>query len=486
MSFPAVDLLVRSVILLAAAWCAVPISGTRTEGTEKTESTEEDGGHGGELSLPAQESTRLCGGRGLDQSASSIHEDNNRRRWTIKLSGPGCSVDLRAEGKIEFSSDFTDISSISAGGFFRLDVTEQGVRRQLEIESRNGTFSRTWRVDGRERTYDGEARAWFAAFLIELDRRTAVGVDVRLPLLLRQGGADAVLKETALMPSDYARGQYYSKLARAAKLTPADLTRLLRQAASLTKSDHYSAELLRAIGPQGLGDSAVRVAAIELIDKMSSDHYRAESIEVLVGSGPPTASEMELLLRTVPRIKSDHYKVQTLTRILGGGKLDANQQVSLARAATSIENDHYAVEFLKALAGTGPMPPPVRQAFVDAVKNIDSDHYASEALMLLVRQQTLSSADVDGLLQLMPSIQSDHYRGEVLGRLLGVSSLTERDLVAIVESARIMRSDHNKAATLRRIAEHKAATERVRSAVLAAAEGLSRHYADEVRRAVGR
>ena len=86
-----------------------------------------------------QDSSRLCG-RGLDNSSSSIHEDNGRRRWTVKLSGAGCQVDLRAEGKIEFNADFTDISAIPGDGFFRLDVTDQGVRRELEIESKNGTL----------------------------------------------------------------------------------------------------------------------------------------------------------------------------------------------------------------------------------------------------------------------------------------------------------------------------------------------------------
>jgi hypothetical protein len=39
---------------------------------------------------------------------------------------------------------------------------------------------------------------------------------------------------------------------------------------------------------------------------------------------------------------------------------------------------------------------------------------------------------------------------------------------------------------LERIARHGGATDKVRTAVLDAAAGLSRHYADQVRRAVGR
>ena len=242
-------------------------------------------------------------------------------------------------------------------------MTDQGVRRELEIESKNGTLSRTWRVDGRERPYDADARAWFATFLIELDRRTGIGVDIRLPLLLRQGGVDAVLKETALMAGDYARGLYYTKLARTTKLTPADVTRVLNQAASLTKSDHYSTELLRAIAGQGLTDSSVRIAVAGLIGKMKSDHYQAESVGVLAGAGKIGADEMTVLLQAVQAMESDHYKVQALTKMLTSGTLDGAQQESLARAASGIKSDHYANEFLKAIAGARPMAPAVRQAY---------------------------------------------------------------------------------------------------------------------------
>jgi hypothetical protein len=403
------------------------------------------------VSQTAQTSDRLCGGRGLDQSSSSIHEDGSTRRWTVRLSGRDCSVDLRAEGQFEFNADFTDISRITSNGFFRVDVTDRGVRRQIEIESRGGTLTRSWRVDGRERPYDTEARAWFAAFLIELDRRTAIGVDVRLPHLMRQGGVDAVLKETELMPSDYARSQYYTRLARAAKLTAAETTRLLRQAGTLTKSSYYSAELVKAFAGPGVQDATVRAALVELVDKMDSDYYRATSIEAIVGSGAPGAAEMDLLLRVIPRMTSDHYKTEVLTKVLRG-PLTADQQVTIARAAATIESDHYATQVLKTLANAGFKGESVRTTFLDAVGKIGSDH----------------------------------YRGESLAAFLAVPTVGERDLVDAVASVKSMDSDYYKSQTLERIARHRAATERVRSAVLDASAGLSRHYADQVRRAVGK
>jgi hypothetical protein len=398
-------------------------------------------------------SDRLCGGKGLDRSSSSTQNDGGNRRWTVRLSGDGCSVDLRAEGQFEFTPDFTDISRISNNGFFRVDVTDRGVRRQLEIESRGGALTRTWRIDGRERPYDADARAWFASFLVELDRRTAIGVDVRMPLLVRQGGVDAVLNETALMPSDYARHRYYEKLPAAATMSSADVGRVLSQAASLTRSDHYLAELVEVYGgPSVPRDAATRSALVGLIDSIESDHYRATSIERVMGAGVPSTADVDVLLGLVRRMSSDHYKAEVLKKILGVENLPAAQQAAIASAAASVNSDHYAADVLTALAAKGLRDESVRRAYFEGVGRIGSDH----------------------------------YQGEALGAFLRTSGLTERDLVDAVASTKTIGSDHYQSEALERIARHSAATDKVRAAVLEAAAGLSRHYADQVRRAVGR
>jgi hypothetical protein len=452
---------------------SVPSSPARLEPAEGRSTTRD-----------AQAGARLCDGD-LQQQQHMSGSKNGRHTLTLKLSGGGCTVDLKADGRLTFNDDFTDIASLESGGFFRLDVSERGVRRELNIESRNGSLARTWRVNGREAPYDAAAQAWFAAFLIDLDRRTAIGVDVRLPHLLRAGGVNAVLDETGLMASDYARGVYYTRLLKAAQLSTGDVTRVLQQAAKLTKSDHYAHELIRTVAPRGLSDRAQRAAVTEVIDGMDSDHYRAESIKVLVASGRPGAEELDLLVRMLPRMKSDHYKTQVMTEVLKGATLTSGQQALLVKAAVNVESDHYAAEFLKTLAASGAMAADVRLASFQAVRGLQSDHYASEVLRDMIRTQRPSAADVDAILQLAPALESDHYRADVFATLLGLSDLSEQSLLGIVSAARTM-SDHYESETLRKVLRHRAATDRVRDAAVSASEDLSRHYRDEVRKAAGR
>ena len=422
-----------TAVLPAAAPAAIPAAAIATAG---------------EAAI-APQNIGLCDG-GADHTHIQGSE-NGRRTLTIKLSGSDCKVELKSEGRLTFNDSFTDIASIDGSGFFRLDVTQRGVRRQLEIDSRGGSLSRIWRVDGRETAYDDAARAWFAEFLIALDRRTAIGIDVRLPHLMRTGGVNAVLDETARMTGDYARHEYYTRLVKTASLSSADVTRVLQQAANATKSDHYANELIHAVAGRGVSDPAQRAAVTQIIDGMESDHYRAASIEVLVAGGRPDAQEMDFLIRTLPKMESDHYKTQTLTKVLKGATLTDAQVSVLAKAAAGITSDHYASEFLRTIARHGTMTPAVRASVLESVKQIEGDH----------------------------------YRTETLSTLLEASTVSEQELLTIVATASSM-GDHYQAEALRKVVRHRNATARVKDAAIAAADQLSRHYRDEVRRSAGR
>ncbi len=167
---------------------------------------------------PARSSGSAFCGPDTSSSSDSDNERNGWRTWEMHITARGCEMDLRAEGKIEFNADFTDIAHLPPGGSFHVTVLRASVRHELTLTERNGSLERTWRIDGHDHAYDAEAQRWLADFLVEVDRQTAMGVDYRLPALLKQGGVAAVLKETALMSADYPRSVYYRKLAETTKL----------------------------------------------------------------------------------------------------------------------------------------------------------------------------------------------------------------------------------------------------------------------------
>lgn len=369
----------------------------------------------------------------------------------MHITARGCEVDLRAEGKIEFNADFTDIAHLSPGGSFHVTVLRAGVRHELTLTERNGSLDRTWRIDGHDHAYDAEAQRWLADFLVEVDRQTAMGVDYRLPALLKQGGVAAVLKETALMSGDYPRSVYYRKLSETTKLTNADLVAMLDQAATHATSDYYSSIILRSFASQETGDPAVHAAAFRLLDTIKSDYYLVESVKGLVVPGRATTTDLDFLVRVAGRVSSAYYKLAMIKDVTSGGHITDAQRVDLARIVGMMREDYYIDEVIRRLAQQGPLSPASTRALLAAADQIGSDHYKVSALKALLED----------------------------------SSLHEADLLEIVDATHHVSSDYYKADALKTIARHPATTARVDQAVRDVADGLS-DYRDDVRRAAGR
>ena len=430
----------------------------------------------------SQDTNLFCSG-GVTSTQNSMHEDGEERRWTVKVEGRDCKVEMRSEGRVEFNDDFTDIASISRNGYFKLDVQDRGTRRELDIRPSGGSLTRVYRLNGAEHPFDAEARAWFGSFLIALDRTTAVAVDIRLPRLLQQGGATAVLNETALMPSDYARGVYYSGLLKRTRLDSSELTRLLDQAAKLTESDYYASELLKEIGRPGFSGAGERQAVLKMLQKMESDYYRSEVMRAVMLSSRPGPEEMNVLLTVVGSMESDYYQAEVLKQVMESGELDAAQRAQVARAASSMESGYYSSEILKTMASRGELTEDERTAFFETLSHIKDDYQRSEILGVLIRQGTPTQAQIEMILKATEGMDSDYYRSEILGGLLTGSRLRESDLITVVTSVRNMDSDYYKDEILRKVLRNTGSTDRVRQAVIDAAETMGDYHRDEVRRA---
>lgn len=320
-----------------------------------------------------------------------------------------CDFDLRMDGRIEFNRDFTDVVRVSSGGLFRLEAVESGVRRELRIEPNGNGVSREYRLNGRVQPFDAQAQAWFAEFLIALDRRTALGVDVRLPRLLEQGGVDAVLAETARMTGDFARDRYYQKLGEARRLSPAETAAVLSQVASATRSDHYASAALSRAAAGRIDDGQVRAAAFRVIEGLKSDHYIATSLKTVLGTDAPTAAEQEFLVRVLARVRSDHYKYEVLASVVRTGRADVP---ALLRAMDGIGSGHYQHQAIVAVVGLDNVDESDLLALTERATRIRGDHYESESLRAIVRHRAATDRVRDAV-RTAASTLSRHYREQV-------------------------------------------------------------------------
>src|SRR6185437_5092232 len=148
-----------------------------------------------------------------------------------------------------------------SGGYFEINERMQDTLRQVRVTPGASGLEYIYKINGKQQTFDNEARNWFAAFLLSLERTTGFNADARVKQLMAKGGPNAVLDEINNLQSDYVRGIYFRKLLEQPNLSSAVIQRVIKQAGEQISSDYEKARVLMTVGKQyDLPDEASRTA----------------------------------------------------------------------------------------------------------------------------------------------------------------------------------------------------------------------------------
>jgi beta-lactamase regulating signal transducer with metallopeptidase domain len=345
-----------------------------------------------------------------DHSHSSTNwSDSGNKSWRVSWSSDGCSVDLVARGDVKFNADFTDVSEISSGGYLEITVREGESTRRLEFRPQGGTLRRTYTVNGNAAPYDDAARAWLAAFLIDLDRHTAFAVEARFPALLKQG-VSAVLDEIDKMASDYVRGVYYRKLFTAAKLTPAEVRRVAQTAGASIDSDYELGRVLSALAEQySLEDAAVRTAFIEAAGTLQSDYERAQLLLVVITKGAVTPEAGRTIVKLAGAMSSDYEKARVLMALGQSRLIDPKTAgPDYLDVVVGMQSDYERGRVLKLMVDAGQLSKESLIRVFDVVGHMDSDYEAANVLVEVASHNQLEGEVKDAYLKAADRLKSDY------------------------------------------------------------------------------
>ncbi|MFI5177930.1 MAG: M56 family metallopeptidase, partial [Vicinamibacterales bacterium] len=232
-------------------------------------------------------------------------------------------VSIKWSGKFRVSDDDKDIDWVEPGG--TVEVSDGGWVLTTGVMLRgtpDGSVQRSYRRNGFERPYEPEGREYLATALIKVIRRSGFGAESRVARFLKQGGVDAVFTEIAQLEGDYVRRIYYTELIKQATLSPAELTRVARQASQTISSDYELGTLLQAAGKQAVGDEGALVALIEATGTIGSDYEQHQALAALLPS-EPSPNVAAALLRAASGIGSDYERASLLIELTRHGGLSS-------------------------------------------------------------------------------------------------------------------------------------------------------------------
>lgn len=357
-------------------------------------------------------------------SSFSIHEDDGdleivNGSWT---DDEGRDASYKSKGTVRFNDALDDVASIGAGGYLTVEEERNGHRYRAEFKLQGGTIQRVYWVDNDRTEWNGQAREWFADFLVATDRRCGMLAKQRYPRLMAEGGARRVFEELAVMPSDYAKSIYYRMLIEDG-IGKEDMRRAVTQAGRDVKSDYELARILSAAAAKGaLQDAGTRQAFIVSLNGLESDY--------------------------------EHARV--LMMVLERPKLDPAVAADALRSATKVESSYERGRLLVTMAEKGNVTPAIQGEYLKTARTIGSDYEKSRTLRSLVDNSEITKENVPVLISAAATINSDYEQAQVLVAIAESVRLDTAGRQAYLDTARSIGSDYERKRAMAALGEKAA------------------------------
>ena len=309
--------------------------------------------------------------------------------WAWSSSTNGRKIEVRGVGRmsdIMLTDDETDIRSLPPGGW--LTITEStGLFGRVTFEARSvdGKLQRKWSgLEG-----ETQRRKWLADRLLELVRNSGLAADSRVARILKQSGADGVLREISRITSDHVKRIYFQRLLATASLDGATLSRLIEQAGREMRSAYEMAALLtNSVAPRlGANDDSTRRAYVQAVGSISSDYERRRALEALINAGHLGAGIVAQVIDAAGALRSDYEKGRVLSALANDQKIDGPILVALVQATARIGSSYERARVLSAIARQHPLQGAAREAYLAAARSIPSRHEQDRALAALTRAE---------------------------------------------------------------------------------------------------
>ncbi|MCE7055691.1 hypothetical protein LZF95_13475 [Algoriphagus sp. AGSA1] len=318
-------------------------------------------------------------------------------------------LNIESNGKIAIGSDEKSISSISKGGYLKIEKTTFGNTRSIFISNSNGGLDYEYKEGRSVKPFEPDGRVWLAEILPELLNTTTIGAEDRVERLYAKGGIKSVLDIIGNLHSDHVKTQYLGLLLKK-NLKSNEITATIDKTISQVSSDHYQTEIFKKVSPSYFNDVNLLRRAVE---SLQSDHFKAELLKPIF-SANVIKGEGQKSIELIKMIDSDHFKTEIARSIDFEDLSDQDLKFMIDELVGSIDSDHFKNELLKTAINKGNMTEDRSLIVLSGVKDIQSDHFKAEILKYLCQKQGSEKVKAKIRETAKSEIKSTHFFGEVM------------------------------------------------------------------------
>ncbi len=375
----------------------------------------------------------------------------NGDRGDFMLKQGDLTIEASWRGDYALSDAGDDIDQLDR----KLEITrkeENEVAERAVFEGGEDGVERTYYRDGEKQSAGTQSDVAARALLLRFLRASGVKADERVAILMREGGADAVLSEMILLQGDHARQRYITTLTKNADLTPEQLHTLVKIISAM-EGDHDIRMALEAILENERAGPPDLPLLFEAARNVEGDYDLRRVIENFAEINLDEDS-ITLALGLFENIDSDHDLRRAGEALLALDAItDANVAQLLSAAADRIDSDHDLRLLLSEAAPRLAGGREVSDAWLLAFSALDSDHDKRIALEEASEVQATTYTTVKALIDATHDIGSDHDRRLALTAFADRARKNPETMAAFRSAARAIGSDYDREQALDAIGE---------------------------------
>jgi len=297
---------------------------------------------------------------------------------------------LEIRGKAEFNDDYTDIKSVTEGGWVIVEERTAGQWFRYEVRrDPTGQITRAFYANGAARSLDDTAKSWLSKFVLQAVRQGGFDAEKRVQRIFEQRGVAGVLAEINLISSDYAQRRYYEALIKQARLDGPALRDVLRQVARDITSDYEQAQLLIGVAPMVTEKDAAIQPFFDAVATINSDYERSRVLKTIMKQDTPSSALLVLVASATKTISSDYERRGVLSALVKTKNQSEEVLRLLLDSAAAMSSDYEKATLLMEVSNAYTGDQRLKSLFLKAVETIKSDYERGRVLSALLKNKQI-------------------------------------------------------------------------------------------------
>jgi hypothetical protein len=397
----------------------------------------------------------------------TISWSSNWNRENLKIS---------TNGDIEFNDNYTDIISISDGGYLKISMVSFGMKRKLYVRSEDGRVVYRYFEGNKEVNFEPKGREWMTKVLPDVIRNSGLDLENRVNKIYQKKGVTGFLSELEETDSDYYSSRMVEYLLKNNKLNKSELQSLLREFPYRIDSDYDLSQIYKKYNPIFLEDAEVSAEFFNSLAELSSNYELSQVLSSVYKLNDLTNENFTLFIGALDEISSDYEKSNLMKLALHDEKLTNEQLTILLMEVEDLSSDYEKSEIIKSLLNADGLSTKNLNEIIELTHSLSSDYEMTQIIGSLIKRGLVNKSNLDEFNELIEEISSDYSYTQILNKLIDYEALGTDRVDFLLEASDNISSSYDLSKFYNSLLNEEELTEAQQLELISKAENISSNY----------